>query len=156
MKVLTFRVRVNGEEKIVKARSRDRLLDLLRRLGYRSVKEGCSTGDCGACNVLVDGILVNSCLMLAFQARGKEITTVEGLITEGKLHPLQESFIEFAASQCGYCIPGVLMTSKYLLDRNPNPSEEEIRRILVGNICRCGGYTKIIDAVKTAVDKMRK
>ena len=156
MKVLTFRVRVNGEEKIVKVRSRDRLLDLLRRLGYRSVKEGCSTGDCGACNVLVDGILVNSCLMLAFQARGKEITTVEGLITEGKLHPLQESFIEFAASQCGYCIPGVLMTSKYLLDRNPNPSEEEIRRILVGNICRCGGYTKIIDAVKTAVDKMRK
>jgi len=150
MKFLNLRLKINGEEKIIRVGSRERLLDLLRRLGYKSVKEGCSTGDCGSCNVLVDGVLVNSCLMLAIQARNREITTVEGFVTGRKLHPLQESFLEFAASQCGYCIPGILVTAEYLLSINPNPSEEEIRRILVGNICRCGGYTKIVEAIRTA------
>lgn len=129
---------------------RDRLIDLLRKMGMLSVKEGCSTGDCGSCNVLVNGELVNSCLMLSVQARGADILTLEGLGTEERPHRLQLAFVDFAASQCGFCIPGIIMTAKYLLDRHPSPSEEDIRRMLTANICRCGGYTRIVEAVKKA------
>ena len=144
-------LRINGVQVITEVRGRDRLIDLLRKVGMMSVKEGCSTGDCGSCNVLVDGELVNSCLMLAVQARGSDITTLEGLGTEDKPHRLQLAFVEFAASQCGYCIPGIIITAKYLLDKHPKPSEEEIRRMLTANICRCGGYTRIVEAIKTAM-----
>ncbi len=131
-------------------RGRDRLIDLLRKMGMLSVKEGCSTGDCGSCNVLVNGELVNSCLMLSVQARGADILTLEGLGTEERPHRLQLAFVDFAASQCGFCIPGIIMTAKYLLDRHPSPSEQDIRRMLTANICRCGGYTRIVEAVKKA------
>ncbi|MEM3031302.1 MAG: (2Fe-2S)-binding protein [Nitrososphaerota archaeon] len=143
--------RVNGVHVITETRGRDRLIDLLRRMGLMSVKEGCSSGDCGSCNVIVNGELVNSCLMLAVQARGCDILTLEGLGTEDRPHKLQLAFVDFAASQCGYCIPGIIMTAKYLLDKKLHPSDEEIRRMLTANICRCGGYTRIVDAIKSAV-----
>lgn len=131
------------------------LRDVLREeLGLTGTKEGCSTGNCGACTVIMDGMSVKSCLVLALQADGKEILTVEGLSTNGQLHPLQESFIDKQAVQCGYCTPGMLMSAKALLDQNPHPTEEEVRDSLHGNICRCTGYVKIVEAVLDASEKI--
>jgi carbon-monoxide dehydrogenase small subunit len=147
---MLVRLVVNGRKFEIKAKGNESLLGSLRKLGMKSVKEGCSVGDCGSCNVIVNGRLVSSCMMLTFQARGAEITTCEGLGTEGELHPLQKAFLDSAVPQCGYCIPGVLMSAKYYLDKHPDAREEEVRRLLEGNICRCGGYTKITEAIVAA------
>ncbi len=130
------------------------LLDLLRRSGYKSVKKGCGTGDCGTCIVLIDGRAVNSCLVFAAKANGRTILTAEGLASNGKLHPIQEAFLEEGAVQCGYCIPGMEIATLDLLTHNPAPSEKEIREGLSGNLCRCTGYVKQIEAVKQAAKKM--
>lgn len=147
---------LNGGKVGVDVKGNERLIDVLWRLGMRSVKEGCGTGDCGSCNVLVDKRLVNSCMMLAVQARGKEVWTVEGMVHDDRLHPIQEALIEYTASQCGYCIPGIVMTAKYILDNYPQASENIVRTILISNICRCGGYTRIVEAVLSAMDALRK
>lgn len=145
---------VNGIKREVDVNPDERLLDVLRnKLGLTSVKEGCGEGECGACTVIINGLAVNSCMVLAPQARGKEITTVEGLEKNGELDELQESFIKNGAIQCGFCTPGMLMSCKALLMREPNPTEEEIRRAIEGNLCRCTGYTKIVNAVKDVVSK---
>jgi len=141
---------VNGRNFEIEARGNERLLDSLRGIGMKSVKEGCSVGDCGSCNVIVDGRLVCSCMMLTVQARGAKVVTCEGLGSEERLHPLQKSLVDRVAPQCGYCIPGILMTATYYLDRRPNPTAEEVRFALEGNVCRCGGYTRIIEAVVKA------
>jgi aerobic carbon-monoxide dehydrogenase small subunit len=142
---------VNGDEVDFLASDSTSLLDALRdELGLTGAKEGCATGDCGACSILVDGKVNCSCLMFAPEAEGHEITTVEGLADGDRLHPLQQAFLEEAALQCGICTPGVLVSSKALLDANPNPTETEIRYALVGNLCRCTGYDKIIHAVQEA------
>ncbi len=131
------------------------LREVLREeLGLTGTKVGCSTGNCGACTVVIGGMSVKSCLVLAMQAEGQEILTVEGLSKDGQLHPLQEAFMDNYAVQCGYCTPGMLMSAKALLDQNPNPNEEEIRDGLHGNICRCTGYVKIVDAVLDAASRL--
>lgn len=127
------------------------LLEVIREdLGLTGTKEGCSFGECGACTVIVDGRPVNSCLVLAAEADGKEILTIEGLARDKKLHPLQEKFIELGGIQCGFCTPGMIMVAKALLDRNPSPEEEEVRREIAGNFCRCTGYDKIVKAILAA------
>jgi carbon-monoxide dehydrogenase small subunit len=147
---------VNGEAVEFLADTRDSLLDSLRdSLGLTGTKEGCGTGDCGACSVRVDGTLVCSCLMLGVEAQGKEIETIEGMASGVTLHPLQQKFIEHAALQCGFCTPGILVASKALLEKNPDPTEEEVRYWLAGNLCRCTGYDKIIRAVMDAAEEMR-
>ncbi|NBR35058.1 MAG: (2Fe-2S)-binding protein [Rhodobacteraceae bacterium] len=147
---------VNGEAVEFLADTRDSLLDSLRdSLGLTGTKEGCGTGDCGACSVVVDGTLVCSCLMLGVEAQGKQIETIEGMANGDALHPLQRKFIEHAALQCGFCTPGILVASKALLEKNPDPSEEEVRYWLAGNLCRCTGYDKIIRAVMDAAEEMR-
>lgn len=152
---MIIELRVNGRIHRVEVEPEETLLEVLRRLGYKSVKYACGTGECGACTVLLDGRSVKSCILFAWQAEGREITTLEGLSRDGDLHPIQEAFIEAGAVQCGYCIPGFIMEVAYLLSVNPNPSEEEIKKFLEGNLCRCGGYQKIIEAVKLAAEKMR-
>jgi aerobic-type carbon monoxide dehydrogenase small subunit (CoxS/CutS family) len=148
---------VNGKDHALVVESHERLLDVLRdRLGLKGAKEGCSTGDCGICAVLMDGKLVNSCLIFAVQARNKKILTIEGIGTETKLHPLQKAFIKWNASQCGYCIPAMILASKNLLDKNPNPTEGEIKKATSGILCRCTGYLKIVEAVKAAAEEMKK
>jgi len=142
---------VNGEQVQVFVGGSETLLDCLRnQLGLTGTKKGCDQGDCGACTVLVDGIPVNSCLMLALEAYGKDITTIEGLAQEDGLHPLQEAFISHNAVQCGFCTPGMILTAAALLKENPHPSETEIRHYLQGNLCRCTGYSKIVQAVQAA------
>ena len=148
---------VNGDACEFVCDPRETLLDALRdHLGYTGAKEGCGTGDCGACSVTVDGRLVCSCLMLGAEAEGKEIGTIEGIADGNKLHPLQEKFLEKAALQCGICTPGILVAAKNLLERNPNPTEEETRYWLAGNLCRCTGYDKIIRAVMETAAEMRE
>lgn len=147
--------RINGEPVEFFCEPRQTLLEVLRdRLGLTGVKEGCGNGNCGACNVIMDGVLVNSCLVLAVEAEGRTITTVEGLAANGGLHPLQQSFLEHAALQCGVCTPGFLLAAKALLDHNPHPTEREVRYWLAGNLCRCTGYDKIVRAVLDAAEKM--
>lgn len=147
---------VNGEKRELDVKPETRLLDLLRDdLGLTGTKEGCGKGECGACTVIMNNKVVASCLVLAPQADGAEIKTIEGLGAKDKLHPLQQAFIEKGAVQCGFCIPGMIMSSKKLLDENINPSDEDIKRGLSGNICRCTGYVKIIDAVKDAAHKIK-
>ncbi len=142
---------VNGMTCEVEARPTARLLDVLRdQLGLTGTKEGCAEGECGACTVIVDGKAVNSCVMLAVQARGKEILTVEGLAKDGVLDVLQQKFVEYGAVQCGYCTPGMLMSAKALLMSNPVPSEQDVRTALAGNLCRCTGYSAIVAAVLAA------
>lgn len=126
----------------------DALRDILRLTG---TKRGCNTGDCGACSVILDGKLVNACLVLAVEADGKSVLTIEGLASKDELHPLQKSFVENGAIQCGFCTPGMILTAKALLDDHPNPSEDEIRRAIAGNICRCTGYVKIVKAINSLV-----
>lgn len=148
---------VNGDPVEALVTPEQTVLDMLRNdLGLTGTKEGCSTGDCGACSVTVDGRLVCSCLMLAVEANGKKIDTIEGMAKGDKLHPLQEKFLEHAALQCGICTPGVLVAAKALLEKNPDPTETEVRYWLAGNLCRCTGYDKIIRAVLDAADVMRK
>lgn len=148
---------VNGDMVEFACPQDETLLDALRnRVGLTGAKEGCGTGDCGACSVTLDGRLVCSCLVLAVEANGCSVGTVEGLAEGGKLHPLQEKFIEHAALQCGICTPGFLVAAKVLLDRNPDPTAEEIRYALAGNLCRCTGYDKIVRAVQAAASDIRK
>ncbi len=147
---------INGEEKSWLSSSRDSLLEALReRLNMTGAKEGCNNGNCGACSVIMDGRLVNSCLVMAAEAEGAQVTTVEGLAQGGHLHPLQRAYLDEAALQCGICTPGFLIASKALLDVTPEPSEEQIRFWLAGNLCRCTGYDKIVRAVQIAADEMK-
>ena len=147
---------VNGEKRTLDITPYTRLLDLLREdLGLTGAKEGCGKGECGACTVIMNGELTPSCLVPAPQADGAEIITIEGLKMGDQLHPIQESFIEAGAVQCGFCIPGMVLAGKRLLDKNPNPTEKEVRYGLAGNICRCTGYAKIIEAVMMAADKLK-
>ena len=149
--------KINGDAVQFACPTDESLLDSLRnRAGLTGVKEGCGTGDCGACSITLDGRLVCSCLVLAAEADGREVGTVEGLSDGMKLHPLQEQFIEHAALQCGICTPGFLISAKALLEKNPKPSEKEIRFALAGNLCRCTGYDKIVRAVQAAAKEMRK
>ena len=149
MAIHTISLIVNGTEEQVQVPSNMTLLQTLReRLGYTGTKNGCEAGECGACTVLVDGEPVNSCLVLAVEMDSKEITTIEGLADNGQLTPLQKAFAELNAVQCGYCTPGMLMSATALLRRNPQPSEGDIVEALVGNLCRCTGYQRIIDAVQ--------
>jgi aerobic carbon-monoxide dehydrogenase small subunit len=148
---------VNGDEYEYLCEPQQTLLDVLRdELMLTGTKEGCATGDCGACTVMVDGTMICSCLMLAVEAGGKNIETIEGMAKGEALHPLQQRFLEHAALQCGICTPGFLVASKALLERMPNPSEHEIRFWLAGNLCRCTGYDKIVSAVQDAAATMRK
>jgi carbon-monoxide dehydrogenase small subunit len=147
---------VNGRPVEIVVQPQQTLLDVLRdTLGLMGTKEACGTGDCGACTVLVGGEPVCSCLLLAVEAEGQEVTTVEGLATDGELHPVQEAFIEHGALQCGFCTPGMLLSTVALLDGNDRPSEDEIRDALAGNLCRCTGYDKIVRAVQAAAEEMR-
>ncbi len=147
---------VNGDPVEFLADPRETLLDCLRdHLDLTGSKEGCGTGDCGACSVRLDGTLVCACLVLGVEAQGKAVETVEGLATGATLHPLQRKFIEHAALQCGFCTPGILVAAKALLERNPDPDETEVRFWLAGNLCRCTGYDKIIRAVMDAAAEMR-
>jgi carbon-monoxide dehydrogenase small subunit len=148
---------VNGDVSEFLADPGTTLLNALRdELGLTGSKEGCGTGDCGACSVIVDGRLVCSCLMLAAEAEGKRIETIEGMAQGSNLHPLQQKFLEHAALQCGFCTPGLLVASKALLETNPDPTETEVRYWLAGNLCRCTGYDKVIRAVMDAAAEMRQ
>jgi len=147
---------VNGEAHSVDVPSRRLLSDLLRDdLHLTGTKRGCETGICGACSVLVDGEVVKSCLMLAVQVQGRAVSTVEGLASGDELHPLQDSFMQCGGLQCGYCTPGLLMTSCAMLKHNPEPTVDEVRHGLSGNLCRCTGYTQIVESILTAAEKMR-
>lgn len=147
---------INGDAVEFACEPNESLLDVLRnRLGLTGAKEGCGTGDCGACSVQVDGRLVCSCLVLGVEAEGREVETVEGMADGAELHPLQAKFLEHAALQCGVCTPGFLIAAKALLEKNPDPTEEEIRFGLAGNLCRCTGYDKIVRAVQDAAKVMR-
>ena len=148
---------VNDMEYDLDVEPRKRLIDVLRDdLGLTGAKEGCGEGECGACTVIIDGLAINSCMVLAHQARGKKIITVESLEKDGELDCLQEAFIQNGAVQCGYCTPGMLMSCKALLMQNPKPTEEEIRIAIEGNLCRCTGYTKIVRAVKDVVENQQQ
>ncbi len=142
-------LKVNGDNYTGFVSSNRTLLSFLREdLNLTGAKEGCGAGECGACTVIMDGKAVNSCLVLAVEADGSEIQTIEGLSSQGKLHPIQESFIRHQGVQCGFCTPGMIMSAKALLDRNPHPSRQEIKEAIAGNLCRCTGYTPIIDAIQ--------
>ncbi len=150
-------VTINEKTREIAVPPNETLLEFLRyRLGLVGTKAGCDTGDCGACTVLFDGVAVNSCLVLAVEANGARITTIEGLSLNGKLHPLQQAFIDHGAVQCGFCTPGMIMAAKSLLDESPNPTEEDIRFALAGNLCRCTGYINILKAVSAAGKSLRK
>ncbi|MGH7826897.1 MAG: (2Fe-2S)-binding protein [Candidatus Binatia bacterium] len=147
---------LNGKATTLEVPNHRLLLDLLRdEIGLTGTKEGCGTGDCGACTVYLNGQPVNSCLVLSGELDGAEIITIEGLKIAAELHPIQKAFIQEGGAQCGYCTPGMLMMSKALLDENPNPTEEEIRYALSGNLCRCTGYAKIVQAVQDAAAQLR-
>lgn len=134
-----------------------RLIDLLRdELGLIGTKEGCGEGECGACTIIMDGETVNSCLVMAFQADGSNITTIEGLEKDGKLHPVQQAYIDVGAVQCGFCIPGMVLSTKALLDKNPQPNRDEIREGISGNLCRCTGYNKMLNATEIAMNLMEE
>ena len=150
-------LRVNGEERQLLVAVHRTLLEVLREdLGLTGTKHGCELGECGTCTVLVDGQPQLSCLLLPVQLQGREITTVEGMGGGGELHPLQRAFVELGAAQCGYCTPGMLLAARALLDANPAPSRDEIREALAGNLCRCTGYAKIVEAVELAAGRSRR
>ena len=156
MSVLHVSTTINGDAVAYLCEADETLLDVLRdRLELTGAKEGCGTGDCGACSVIVDGRLVCSCQVLGAEADGRRIETIEGMAEGDTLHPLQTKFLEHAALQCGICTPGFLVASKALLERNPSPTETEVRYWLAGNLCRCTGYDKIVRAVMAAADEMR-
>ena len=146
---------LNGEAVEFLCDARQSLLEVLRDdLGFTGTKEGCSNGNCGACSLQIDGVLVDSCLVFAAEADGKKVDTIEGLASPAQLHPLQQKFLEHAALQCGICTPGFIMAAKALLEKNPKPTEHEVRYWLAGNLCRCTGYDKIVRAVLDAADTM--
>jgi carbon-monoxide dehydrogenase small subunit len=146
---------VNGERRKLLVRSNELLLNVIRgELGLKGTKYGCGAGECGACTVLVDGRPIFSCLTLAVAVDGKNLTTIEGLGTDENPHPLQEAFVEAGAVQCGFCTPGMILSAKALLDQNPNPTRDEIKRAIGGNLCRCTGYVKIIEAIELAAKRM--
>jgi carbon-monoxide dehydrogenase small subunit len=146
--MVNIEIKINGKIKCIDVNPRMRLIDLLRNLGLTSVKEGCSEGECGTCTVLLDGKAVTSCTVLAFQADGHEVTTVEGLQANGELDVIQQAFIENDAVQCGFCTPGMIMAVKSLLNENPHPTREDIIVAIEGNLCRCTGYLPIVKAVE--------
>ena len=148
---------INEKEYQVNVDENLRLLDLLRdELGLLGTMEGCGEGECGACTVIMDGETVNSCLVMAFQANGSEILTIEGMEKDGKLHPVQKAYMEVGAVQCGFCIPGMVLSTKALLDKNSHPNDEEIREGISGNLCRCTGYNKMLDATKKSIKYMEE
>lgn len=148
------RLRVNGEENELLLLPNKTLLEALREdLGLTGAKEGCQDGTCGSCTVLLDGKPVRSCLILAAEAEGKDIMTIEGLAQGDKLHPIQEAFVNYGAVQCGFCTPGMILNAKALLDSNPSPSEAEVRRAISGNLCRCTGYVKIVQSIMAAAQR---
>ena len=149
-------VTINGQKKKLQIKPNEILLDVLRREGYFGVKRGCSEGDCGACIVLIGNIPRKTCIMFAAQIRGQKLTTIEGLAPFDKPHPIQKAFVEEAGVQCGYCIPGMILSAEGLLRDNPNPSEQEIKIGLAGNLCRCTGYVKQIKAVQKAAAEIRE
>jgi aerobic carbon-monoxide dehydrogenase small subunit len=147
---------VNDEVCEVIARPRESLLDVLRnKLNLTGTKKGCNEGDCGACTVIMDGKAVNACLVLAVEAEGQKIVTIEGLAQGSILHPLQEAFVQYGGFQCGFCTPGMILSAKALLDENPDPTDEEIRKGISGNLCRCTGYTKVVESIREAARSMR-
>lgn len=151
-----IRVTVNGQSHELQVRPWATLLEVIREdLGLTGTKEGCGVGECGGCTVIMEGKTVNACMVLAVEADGKRVTTIEGLADGETLHPVQEAFLEIGGMQCGFCTPGMILSTKALLDANRNPTDEEIRKGLAGNFCRCTGYTKIIESVKVAAAKMR-
>ena len=157
MSKLHVKTRINGEPVEFLCEARQSLLEVLRDIvGYTGTKEGCNDGNCGACSVMLDGVLVNSCLVLGIEVDGKEVSTVEGLASPEGLHPVQQKFLEHAALQCGICTPGFLVAAKALLDHNPKPTEHEVRHWLAGNLCRCTGYDKIVRAVLDTAEEMHK
>lgn len=153
---MLVKITVDGRPFEVETPAGETLVELLRRLGFKSVKDGCYTGTCGGCTVLLDERPVASCIMLAVQADGSSITTLEGLADDEELHPVQEAFLEVNAPQCGFCSPGMMITAVSLLRRNASPTREEIREAIAGNTCRCSGYVKVVDAIELAARKMRE
>lgn len=148
-------LQINGEPYEVSVKPNMTLLDFLREtIGLTGTKKGCDAGECGSCTVLLDGKAINSCLVLAVDANGRELLTIEGLAKNGQLHPLQEAFIQEGAVQCGYCTPGMLLSAKALLDENPTPTEEDVKRGIAGNLCRCTGYVRIVKAILSAAERM--
>ena len=148
---IQLNLEINGEREVVDAKANELLIEVLRdRLHLTGTKEACEVGECGSCTVLLNGTAVRSCLMFAFDAVGKEVTTIEGLARDGKLDPLQEAFMQTGAVQCGFCIPGMILAAKALLNSNPQPSREEIKTHIAGNLCRCTGYVKILEAIEVA------
>jgi carbon-monoxide dehydrogenase small subunit len=153
---LRIKILINDEDFAVEVRPGEALLEVLRRLGFKGAKRACDTASCGACTVLLDGRAVASCIVLAVQAEGRSITTIEGLTgDDGGLHPVQEAFLRAGAPQCGYCTPGMVMAVVGLLSENPGPTRDQVREAISGNICRCSGYVKIVDAVIDAAEKLR-
>ena len=149
-------VTVNDTTEVVDVASNMTLLQMLReKLAFTGTKNGCNAGECGACTVLLDGEPVNSCMVLAVECQGSQVVTVEGLIKDGVLDPVQQTIMEHGGVQCGFCTPGMLISARALLDRNPDPSQDDIREALVGNLCRCTGYLRIIDAVQDAAERQR-
>jgi len=156
MNTTTITLTVNGHVHAVDVAANVTLLHVLRNLGYTDVKSGCEKGDCGACAVFLDGVAVNSCLVLARQADGSEVVTNAGLGTMEAPHPLQEAFADAGAAQCGFCTPGMIISAKALLDENPNPTEAEIREAISGNLCRCTGYGQIVSAIRLAAERLAR
>lgn len=147
---------INGHLHEVVVKPMESLLDVIRnRLGLLGAKKGCNVGECGSCTLIIDGMPVRSCLVLAVTANGKNIITIEGLAEGGRLHPLQEAFVQHGAMQCGFCTPGMILSAKALLDDNPDPSDEEIKKAIEGNLCRCTGYTGIIKAIRAAAESSK-
>ena len=144
---------LNNKPVTVEVEAKELLVDMLRdRFGLTGTKKACGTGDCGTCTIIIDGQAVRSCILLAATVRSKTVLTIEGLGDAENVHPLQQAFVDAGAVQCGYCIPGMIMTAKALLDKNPNPTTDEIKDAIAGNLCRCTGYVKIVDAIKMAID----
>lgn len=149
-------LKINNQQYKVRTEPDKPLLRVLRELGFKGVKEGCGTGECGACSIIFDKKIVCSCLIPVKSAEGHDIITIEGINNNGKLHPIQEAFIEAGAVQCGFCSPGFILSAYVLLEKNPNPTDQELKEAVSGNLCRCTGYTKIVEAIRIAAEKMQK
>jgi aerobic-type carbon monoxide dehydrogenase small subunit (CoxS/CutS family) len=156
MKISKIKIKVNGEWNELTVPNQKTLLEVIREdLHLTGTKKMCNSGECGGCTVIMDGMVVNSCIVLAVDANGKEIVTIEGLAPIGKLQPIQEEFIARGAIQCGFCTPGMILSAKALLDQNPNPTEFEVKKAISGNFCRCTGYVRIVDAILSAAERLR-
>lgn len=153
---MKIQLTINGTAREMDIEPDEKLLDLLRREGYFGVKFGCGRGECGVCTVILDGHAIQSCITFAAQAHGKSVTTVEGIGRPGRLHPIQKAILDHGAAQCGYCTPGIVCSAKALLDENPNPTEDQVRDALKGNLCRCTGYQKYVEAVLDAAERIRE